>query len=100
MAKSKGVASLFRDMGRRSKEQASQTASDTGGATAKIYSILDYIESPWGLDMKLFPAQKFLVKLYYNLELDSKLPEEDHRRIQITDPFREKLKYELSEKDY
>lgn len=50
--------------------------------------------------MKLRPAQRAIVKLYYHLELDTKLPEEPHRRIRIKDPFTDKLLYELSERQY
>ena len=60
-------------------------------AKAKIFSVLEYIESPWGLNTRLYPAQRFIVKLYYNIELDRTLPDDPFRRIRIRDPFSEKI---------
>lgn len=95
--RNKGVASLVRTVGREAKR--SQSKVDSSGAP-KIFSILDYIEAPWGIGMSLFPAQRVIVKLYYNLPLDEKLPEEDHRQIKIRDMFGEKVLYTLTEREY
>lgn len=69
-------------------------------AQPKIFDILEYIESTWGLDTRLYPAQRFIVKLYYNLELDRTLPEEPSHRIRIRDPFNDKTLYEFTEWEY
>lgn len=65
-----------------------------------IYDILTYIESDWGLNMTLFPAQRAIVKLYYFLELDDTLPEEDHLRIKIRDVLSGEIRYTFTEKEY
>jgi hypothetical protein len=93
-----GLASMIREAGQEVKTAQAQGAIDT--ADRHIFSILDYIEQPWGLNMRLYPAQRFLVKLYYNLELDSKLPEDPNLRIQIPDMFKTKILYEMTEKEY
>lgn len=92
------LASLFRQAGQEAKQE--DAASAASPQQAKIFSILEYIEASWGLNMKLRPAQRAIVKLYYHLELDTKLPEEEHRRIRIKDPFSDKILYTFSEKEY
>src|SRR5690606_6883380 len=65
-----------------------------------IFDILTYIESGWGLGVTLRPAQRAIVKLYYFLELDDFIPEEEHLKIKIRDFLSGETKYVLSEKDY
>ncbi len=96
----KGLSHLVRQAGQEIRQAAIGTQKGTPDQPTRIFSVLDYIEQSWGLDMKLYPAQRFLVKLYYNLELDTKIPEDPNRRIQIPDMFKAKVLYELSEKDY
>ena len=96
--KKTGLVHLLRqvsqDLNRKRAEEAIATGEN------KILSVLDYVEQPWGLNMRLFPAQRFIVKLYYNLELDTKLPEDPNHRIQITDMYRTKVLYEFTEAEY
>jgi intein/homing endonuclease len=92
------AAELVRKTAQRVKSAYGKEAVAT--AKPKIFNVLEYIEQPWGLNMTLFPAQKFLVKLYYNLELDDFLPEDPNLRIQIPDMFNTKILYELTEKEY
>jgi len=61
----------------------------------RIFNILDYIESNWGLGMKLFPVQKFIVKLYYFLPLGDKT-----KTIRVTDMFNSRVLYEFTETEY
>lgn len=96
--KRKGIASLVRQAGREVKQKAAQEAIET--ANVQIHDILSYIESPWGLSMRLYPAQRFLVKLYYNVTLDETLPEDPNRQIQIKDMFGEKVLYVFTEREY
>ena len=99
MARKTTTASeLVRKAAQRVKSAYGREALET--AKPQIFNVLEYIEQPWGLNMKLFPAQRFLVKLYYNLELDTVLPEDPHKRIQVTDMFNTKVIYEFSELDY
>lgn len=98
-SKGKGISHLVRQVAQdaKQKELATFGGSDP---TANIFSILEYIEQPWGLAMKLRPAQRFLVKLYYNIELDSVLPEDPLKRIQISDMFNTRILYEFTELEY
>lgn len=109
-----GISSLIRRAGQEAKqvladqnataldvhlESADGVSLGATGRTAvrgpRIFSILDYIEQPWGLAMRLYPAQRFLVKLYYFLELDDGPP-----TIAVTDMFNTKVLYRFNERDY
>lgn len=98
----KGIAHLVRQVGQDTdlRKGSSADRDRAFDGEAKIFSVLDYIEQPWGLNMKLFPAQRFLVKLYYNLELDTKKPEDPNQRIQIPDMFKTKILWEFTEAEY
>ena len=61
----------------------------------RIFNILDYIESNWGLGMSLFPVQRFIVKLYYFLPLDAV-----NKTIRVTDMFNSRVLYEFTEVEY
>lgn len=90
--KTDGVSSLFRDV--RKEVRTAQ------GNDARIFNILEYIEQPWGLQLKLFPAQRFVVKLFYNIPLDETLPEDTDRQIKVTDMFNTKVLYTFTEREY
>lgn len=96
--KQKGIASLVRQAGQEVKQKAAQEA--VNNAQVNIHDILSYIEQPWGLNMRLYPAQRFIVKLYYNLPLDEHLPAIDHQKIRIRDMFGEKTLYTFTEREY
>jgi hypothetical protein len=104
MAEKLGLAGLIRQVGQDAKREVVKARSPETGAPARssenIFSILEYIESDWGLGMRLFPAQRFIVKLYYFIELDDVLPEEDWLRIKIRDVLTGEVKYTLTEKEY
>jgi len=102
------VASLLRQAGKHAKESVEKVNEVAYHATGmegidpaerpyhpKIFNIMEYIESGWGLNMKLYPVQRFLVKLYYFLPLD-----DQERNIQITDMFNTKVLYRFTEKEY
>lgn len=105
-----GLAGLIRQAGQDAKKEAVKArAGGLGGSDGpggritsadNVFSILDYIESDWGLHMTLYPAQRFLVKLYYFLELDDTLPAEEHKRIQVRDVLTGALRYTFTEKEY
>lgn len=108
--KAGGIASLLRNAGQEAKLRATQVLDDQsaallteiagGSKTAKlnqprIFNVLEYIESSWGLGMTLFPVQRFLVKLYYHLPLN------DHdRTIEVTDMLKSKVLYNFTEAEY
>lgn len=98
-----GVSSLIRQASQDAKREVFQAQdiviTDADGNAApqlpKIFSILDYIEQPWGLNMHLYPAQRFLVKLYYYIPLDDK-----QKTITVTDMFNTKVLYRFTEQEY
>jgi hypothetical protein len=61
----------------------------------RMFNVLEYIESSWGLGMRLYPVQRFLVKLYYHLPLDSQ-----NKTIEIMDMFATKVLYHFTEVEY
>lgn len=69
-----------------------RAASPTSSSRA-VASIIEFIEEPWGLSMKLFPVQKVILKAHYGLELDDKNP------FQVSDWRRQKFQM-LTEKQY
>lgn len=114
IAPGEGIASLLREAGQRAKQAAEQRqldqaeeqeeVFDSDGVLIpdeivpfkpRIFNVLEYIEQPWGLGMKLFPAQRFLVKLYYYLPLEDKEP-----TIELRDMFASKVLYHFTEKEY
>lgn len=66
----------------------------------EFLTILEFIDRfklfPYGL----YPVQRFILKLYYNLPLDDVLPEDPGRRIVITRGFRKKDSVEVTEVQY
>src|SRR5678815_1453323 len=102
-----GLAGLLRQAGQDGKREAVyakkvSAAVDADRVTSadNVFNILEYIESDWGLHMALYPAQRFIVKLYYFLELDDVLPEKDYLRIKVRDVLTGAVKYTLTEKEY
>lgn len=61
----------------------------------RMFNVLDYIESGWGLGMRLYPVQRFIVKLYYHLPLDRTT-----KSIRVTDMFNSRVLYEFTETEY
>ena len=103
-----GIAGLIRDAGHTARADATALADpqtvpqQVEGAPAviirrsnRIFNILEYIESNWGLEMRLYPVQRFLVKLYYHLPLNDR-----ERTINISDMFNTKTAYRFTEKEY
>lgn len=102
------LASIIRNAGQQAKLLVEQqhaeppeiVISDDGTSrsrpvTPRIFNILDYIEGNWGLGMSLFPAQRFLVKLYYHLPLEDKV-----KTIDVRDMLATKVLYHFTEKEY
>jgi hypothetical protein len=58
-------------------------------------SILEYVEGPTGLNWTLYPVQRFILKLYYGLELD-----DTHRAIRVPDMFNEQERFRFTELEY
>lgn len=107
-----GISTLIREAGFLAKQTAEQRqlelekVSSDGGLVdlvpdeirpfqPRIFNILEYIEQSWGIGMKLFPVQRFIVKLYYHLPLDDR-----ERVIKVTDMFGDNALFEFTEKEY
>lgn len=59
----------------------------------QVVGPIEFIEEPWGLNMKLFPVQKVILKAHYGIELDDKV------KFKISDWRRQKF-LEFTEKEY
>ena len=64
---------------------------------------IEFITAPWGLAMgchvevpALYPAQRFIIKSYYGLELDNS----SNRDIIVNDQFNERELYRFNEQEY
>jgi hypothetical protein len=100
-----GLAGLIRQAGQDAKRDAVKKKAPVAAgqrvtSADNIFNILEYIESEWGLNMTLYPAQRFIVKLYYYLELDDTLPEQDYLRIKVRDVLTGNTRYTFTEKQY
>lgn len=96
----KSVADRIRDLGFKAESSVGTNSEgevviDYLGRKIRIFNIVDFIEAPWGLQMRLFPVQKFITKLYYHLPLDDR-----DKIIEVNDRFNEKVLYTLTEKEY
>lgn len=66
-------------------------------------NVMEFITAPWGLAMgcnsdvpPLYPTQRFIIKCYYGLELDTS----SNRDIIINDQFNEREMYRFNEYEY
>jgi len=101
-SKQKGISHLIRSAGHRAKTIAEEQAGNgdlnvvgVDGRHTRIFSVLQYAESSWGIGMQLYPVQRFLVKLYYHIPLDDK-----NKTISITDMFKTRVLYSFTEVEY
>jgi len=96
-----GISHLIRSAGYQAKAIADSSGENgnlieaSDGRPTRIFNVLQYAESSWGLNMALYPVQRFIVKLYYNLPLDKV-----NKSIVITDRFKEKILYRFTEVEY
>jgi phage terminase large subunit-like protein len=58
------------------------------GDNEEVVDICTFVEAPWGLNIKLFPAQRFMLKCFYGMELD-----DTEKTIDIPDFLNEKILY-------
>lgn len=76
---------------RRKKETGSEFNEDAGD----FLNVIEFIEKFKLLPYGLFPVQKFIVKLYYNIPLD-----DTEKTIKITDKFGDEVLHEFTEVEY
>lgn len=77
-----------------------RSSRDDGGGEVEFLNIIEFVERFKLLPDGLYPVQRFILKLYYNIPLDDFLPEIEKERIRITDRFGIKILQELSEVQY
>ncbi len=77
------------------KKTERAAASGKDACDVKLLNIIEYINRFKLLPLGLFPTQEFIVKLYYNIQLDDK-----EKKIKITDKFGDKVIANLTEKEY
>jgi len=65
------------------------------GNTTDVSDAVTFIESPWGLNFPLFPAQRFVLKCFYGLPLD-----DQERSISVPDIVNDKILYTFTETEF
>lgn len=66
------------------------------GNTTDVVDPITFIEAPWGLNFKLFPQQRFLLKCFYGMKLDNSF----NRDIIIRDEMNETVLYQFNEREF
>lgn len=89
------ISSLLDDFARPGRTTTQEEFAD----------IITFCESPWGLNTKLWPAQRFLLKLFYGVELSTDRPEfavdgKIFHGIPIHDMFMTNCMYQFSEVEF
>ena len=65
------------------------------GNTEEVVDIITFVEAAWGLNIKLLPGQRFILKCLYGMEL------EDYEKIiKVPDIVNEHILYEFTEKEF
>jgi hypothetical protein len=77
------------------KRTQQNVKSGKGEGDVEFISIIEFVERFKLLPFGLYPVQKFILKLYYNVPLDN-----TDKNIKITDWMSGKLKYEFTEVEY
>jgi len=72
---------------------AISASARAGKQSEKNADIIEFVEAPWGLKMKLFPVQRVILKVHYGLELD------DTKTFEISDWRRQNVEVH-TEKSY
>ena len=70
------------------------------GSETDVKDILTFLEEPWGLNLNentqpLLPGQRFILKLYYKIPLDTK-----NKTMVVRDKFNERVLYNFTEQEY
>lgn len=68
-------------------------AVSVASPSKQIANIIEFTEEPWGLNFKLFPVQRVILKAHYGLELDNK------DTFKVSDWRRQNF-YDFTEKQY
>jgi hypothetical protein len=77
---------------------------DDSGSTDEFdpgfLTILEFIDKFKLLPNGLYPIQRFILKLYYNIPLDAVLPDNPGDRIRVSKSFRRSVATEMTEVEY
>jgi hypothetical protein len=65
------------------------------GDSTQVVDIISFAEAPWGLNMRLLPAQKFILKCFYGMELD-----DADEYIKVPNLTNERILYKFTEKTF
>src|ERR1700734_1322553 len=82
----------------KKKKKAKEQGRDEGDTD--FLNIIEFIEKFKLLPQGLFPVQRFIVKLYYNIKLDDVLSPNERDHIKITDKFGQTTEKVLTEVQY
>lgn len=65
------------------------------GNNEDVVDIITFVESPWGLNFKLFPVQRFILKSFYGMHLDN-----INKVINVPDEINERILYNFTELEF
>jgi phage terminase large subunit-like protein len=65
------------------------------GGTDDVVDVVTFIEAPWGLGIKLLPAQRFVLRCLYGLPLD-----DSEVNIEVPDMTNERILYKFTERGF
>lgn len=65
------------------------------GNTGEIADIITFVEAQWGLNIKLLPVQKFILKCFYGIPLNT-----IDKTVRVPDVTNERVLYEFTESDF
>jgi len=65
------------------------------GNNDEVVDIVTFCEAAWGLNIKLLPAQRFMLKCYYGMELD-----DTEKNVEVPDLLNEKILYRFTERKF
>ena len=63
--------------------------------STEVVDIVTFVESDWGLQIKLLPVQKFILKCFYGLPLD-----DGEKTIDVPDVINERILYSFNEREF
>jgi len=65
------------------------------GNTEEVVDIITFVEAPWGLNIKLLPVQRFILKCLYGMELNT-----IEKSIDVPDIINEHILYTFTEDEF
>lgn len=73
----------------------SEIAKEFVSGSREIVDIITFVEAPWGLNLKLFPTQKFILRCFYGMPLDNVT-----KNIPVPDLTNEHILFTLTEQEF